>query len=151
MTIVSAEVHVRDELGRFIRDIEGAATKAVEKGLDVGIAAAQTRAPVRTGRLYDSFLPVILSRTSGVFINTAPYADYQDRGAGRHAIPARVHFFWEKAGRYWMWPETYERITGHPGADPIDHPGNPATHFMDAGYRAIVAALPRIIASTYPS
>lgn len=147
---VSNHVIVRDEFGRFIRDIEESATKSVEDALDVGIAAAKTRAPVRTGRLRGSFVPAILSRTSGVFLNEAPYAMPQDQGARPHSIDAHVGFFWDKMGRKWMWPETYLRVTGHAGADPIRHPGNPATHFMLTGYAAIVRAMPGILQRNYP-
>lgn len=147
---VSNEVHVRNGFGRFIADVEGAATKVVEDALDAGIDAAQVAAPVRSGRLRDSFFPLILSRTSGVFGNTAPYAVFQDQGAGPHDIDAHVRFFWDKVGRMWMWPETYLRVTGHPGADPIHHPGNPATHFMQFGYEAAKVAARRAMHKYYP-
>lgn len=148
---VGTQVHMRDELGRFIKEVEGAATKAVERSLQVGESAAKARAPIRTGRLRNSFFPAVLSRTSGVLTNTAPYARWQDEGAGRHPLPANVSFFWEREGRMWMPPEVYLRVTGYPGADPIDHPGNPATHFMDAGYRAMIARMQSILDSSYPS
>lgn len=147
---VSNHVIVRDQFGRFIHDIEGAATASVEDALDAGIRGARAAAPQRTGRLRGSFVSAILSRTSGVFLNQAPYAMAQDQGARPHPIDAHVSFFWDKVGRRWMWPETYERKTGHPGADPISHPGNPATHFMDAGYAAIQRAMPGILRRNYP-
>lgn len=147
---VSNHVIVRDEFGRFIRDIEEAATKSVEDALDVGIAAARVKAPMKTGRLRGLFVPAILSRTSGVFLNEAPYAMAQDQGARPHPIDAHVSFFWDKMGRRWMWPETYEKVTKHPGADPIHHPGNPATGFMLAGYEAIARAMPGILQRRYP-
>lgn len=150
MSTVSTQVHVRDAMGRFIADIEGAATKAVEQALDAGVASARVQAPVRSGRLRASFQPVVLSRTSGVFINTAPYAMAQDQGAVPHDISAHVSFFWEKMGRRWMYPEVYQRVTGFPGADPIHHPGNPATHFMDAGFDAIRRQMPAILKRCYP-
>lgn len=147
---VSNHVIVRDQFGRFIRDVEEAATRSVEDALDVGTAAARVAAPSRTGRLRGSFVSAILSRTSGVFLNQASYAMAQDQGARPHDIDAHVSFFWDKVGRKWMWPETYERVTKHPGADPIKHPGNPATHFMDAGYDAIKRAMPGILRRRYP-
>lgn len=147
---VSNNVIVRDNFGRFIADIEGAATKSVEEALDVGIAAARVQAPKRTGRLKASFVPVILSRTAGVFMNQAPYAGAQDQGARPHDISAYVSFFWDKMGRRWMSPPEYLAKTGYPGADPIYHPGNPATHFMDAGYSAIKRRMQAIIAKNYP-
>lgn len=150
MATVSNDVIVRDNFGRFIRDIESAATRSVEDCLDEGIAAARVKAPSRTGRLRASFVPAILSRTSGVFTNTAPYAHFQDQGAGRHDIPAEVKFYWDKVGRMWMWPETYRRVTGFDPADPIDHPGNPAVEFMDAGYDRIKARMQAIIKKNYP-
>lgn len=148
--LVSADVIVRDGFGRFIADIEGAATKSIADALDVGQAVAKSQAPVRTGRLQGSFAAAILSRTSGVFFNTAPYAKYQDQGAGPHTISAYVSFFWEREGRMWLSPDAYLAMTGYPGADPINHPGNPATHFMDAGYRAIKRAMPGILQRNYP-
>lgn len=147
---ISTEVYARDNFGRFIADIEESATEAVTQGLKVGESVAQSVAPVRTGRLRGSFLSLILSRTSGVLGNTAPYARFQDEGAGPHAISAYVSFFWEREGRMWLSPPAYLARYGHPGADPINHPGNPATHFMDAGYDAIKRAMPGIIQAVYP-
>lgn len=151
---VSTQVIVRDQLGRFIKDIEDAAPEAIGRALDVGTAAARARVAertkVRTGSLLGGFRPALLSRTSGVLVNVAPWAGYQDEGTAPHDISAHVHFYWERMGRYWMWPELYQRVTGFPGADPIHHPGNPAVGFMDAGYRAMMRALPRIIADVYP-
>jgi hypothetical protein len=149
MATVSNDVIVRDNMGRFIADIAGAATRSVEDALDEGIAAARVKAPERTGRLRASFVPAILSRTSGVFTNTAPYAMAQDQGAVRHDMPANVRFFWEREGRMWMPPETYLAVTGYPGNDPIDHPGNPATRFMDAGYDRIKRRMQAIIRRNY--
>lgn len=147
---VSNQVIARDGMGRFIADIESAATRSVEDAIDVGQGAAREGAPMRTGRLRGSFATAILSRTSGVFFNTAPYAKFQDEGAGPHTISAYVSFFWDKMGRMWMHPNTYERVTGHPGADPIHHPGNPATHFMLKGYEAAKRAMPGILQREYP-
>lgn len=150
MATVSTEVIVRNQMGRFIADVRGAATRSVEEALDVGISAARMQAPERTGRLRASFVPAILTRTSGVFLNTAPYAEFQDQGAGPHEISAWVRFFWEREGRMWMNPAQYLSRTGYPGADPIHHPGNPATHFMDAGYDAIKRRMQAIIRRNYP-
>lgn len=150
MPTVSTEVFVRNNMGRFMADVRGAATQVVEDALDAGVAEARAHAPARTGRLRASFVPVILSRTSGLFMNTAPYALYQDEGAGPHPLPANVTFWWDKMGRMWMPPDVYRRVTGFPGADPINHPGNPGTHFMDAGYRAAVRAAERAVARYYP-
>ena len=149
MSTVSSHVIVRDDMGRFIADIAGAATRTVEDALDVGISAAQAQAPTRTGRLRNSFVPAILSRTSGVFVNTAPYARFQDQGAEPHDISAYVRFFWDRMGRMWLHPDEYLNKFGHPGADPIRHPGNPATHFMDAGYDAIKRRMPAILRRNY--
>lgn len=147
---VSNSVLPRDGFGRFIADVEGAATKVVEDALDAGVDAARAQAPIRTGRLRGSFKPAIISRTEGLFVNTAPYAEFQDQGAGPHNIDAHVSFFWDKMGRKWMWPETYLRKTGYEGADPIHHPGNPATHFMLAGYKAAVRAARIAMHKYYP-
>ena len=125
---ISNHVAVRDGMGRFIADIEAAAPKLIQASLDAGEEVAQGVAPEDTGRLRGSFVTKLVSRTMGYLGNTAPYAKWQDQGGDPHKQRANVSFFWEEQGRMWR-----------PGKTPpqmINHPGNPATHFMKAGYEA---------------
>jgi len=135
---VSSEVIVRDNFGRFIADVEGAATRVVEDAIMEGEDAARDVAPERTGHLKSSFFSAVLSRTSGVFGNTADYAEFQDRGTNPHLITGNVRFFWEREGRDWI-----------PGENFINHPGNPATHFMNVGWQALKRAVPGLMRRHY--
>lgn len=145
MTTVSARVVVRNDIGRFIADIEGAAPKVIADVLDAGISASQNATPVRTGHLRGSFFKIIESRTRGFYANSAKYAYYQDQGAGPHAMIGSpfFRFYWEREGRMWI-----PGLFGEP--DVIAHPGNPATHFMDAGWPAVRRATPGAMARYYP-
>lgn len=139
MTTISTRFIVRDDMGRFKADCLAAATAVVRDCLDAGVAAARVAAPERTGLLRGSFVDEILSRTSGHFLNTADYALYQDQGAGPHPLPGNVTFWWENEGRFW-----------EPGDNTISHPGNPATHFMDAGYDAMKRVAGPSMQAHYP-
>lgn len=141
--LVSSEVAVRDGMGRFIADIEGAATQTIIDALKVGISGAVMKTPVKTGRLMSSYQSVVLSRTSGVFMNTAPHAEFQDGGTAPHDITANVSFFWEKMGRMWVpSPEGSTQV--------IKHPGHKGRFFMDAGYDSIQDRIMSIIKKNYP-
>lgn len=128
--VYSTTVVARNEFGRFIRDCEQAAENTVEDTVSEGADVAAMLAPKRTLRLASSIKPFMLSRTSGVWGSNVPYAAAQERGAVPHPISAYVSFYWQKAGRKWMHPDLYRRVTGGEPADPIWHPGNPARNFM---------------------
>lgn len=127
---VSNQVIARDDLGRFIADIENAAPRLIQASLDAGKDAAIAETPVNTGRLAGSFFTRLVSRTVGYLGNPTPYARWQDEGGDAHEQRANVSFFWEEQGRMW-----------EPGRPPqvIHHPGNPAHHFMRAGYNRACA------------
>lgn len=149
--VVSRQLTVRDRSGAFIADCAGAASKSIAEAIQQGAAISRSMAPVKTGTLAGSIAPVQLSRTTGVWGTDIFYAMYQEKGAGPHEIPSRVSFYWERMGRQWMWPETYLIKTGFPGADPINHPGNPAQPFLEPAYDMMKHKLVRIMAKYYPS
>lgn len=143
--VISSEVHARDSFGRFIADVEGAATKVVEDAIQAGEDAARAAAPERTGALKAGFFAVVVSRTMGRIGNTTPWADFQDQGTSPHYMIGSpvFRFYWENAGRWWV-----PGLFGDP--DIIFHPGNPAVHFMDTGYAAAVAAARKALPRYYP-
>lgn len=147
MASVKIRNHVspRDNFGRFIKDIEGAATQVVSDALDAGIQASRAAAPERTSRLKNSFSKHIVSRTVGYYQNDAYYAEYQDQGTSPHHMVGNPYFkfYWEREGRDWI-----PGLFGTP--DVIWHPGNPATHFMIAGYGPMVAKAKAVMPRYYP-
>lgn len=150
MAAVSTTVYSRNGIGRFISACERAATETVMDGAEAGARVSATLAPKRTGRLAASISPFLLSRTSAVWGSNLKYALPQETGAARHPLPANVSFFWEREGRMWLPPESYFKLTGHAGADPIDHPGNPATHYLRDGYKAVKGRMMSFAKRNYP-
>lgn len=151
MSTVSTRVIVRNDMGRFIADIEGAATKTVEQALEVGVQASRDAAPVghkhdlRSTPITSSFYKTLESRTRGFYGNFSKHAIFQDQGTGPHTMIGKptFRFYWENEGRMW--------IPGLMGdVDIINHPGNPAVHFMDTGYRAIRRQISAIMQRCYP-
>lgn len=148
--IYTNRVIVRNNFGRFIADCEQAANETVEDVVTEGAEVAASFAPKRTMRLANSIKPFMITRTSGVWGSNAPYAAAQEKGAVPHPISAYVSFYWHKAGRQWLHPPAYEWITGYPGADPISHPGNPATHFLRDSATVMRPRMVQIAKSRYP-
>lgn len=148
---VSPEVHARNNIGRFIADIEGAATSAISEIIQEGEEISRSMAPVgakpdfRTITLDAGFFSAITGRTSGVWGNSARHALYQEKGTGPHTMTGNpsFHFFWESAGRWWK-----PGLFGEP--DIINHPGNPGVHFLQNGYDAMRGRTMRILDKHYP-
>lgn len=147
---ISPHVTVRDQFGRFYRDIEDAGRRTVERLVEEGADASRALAPVRTGALKASIKPYMVSRTQGFWGSGLKYALPQETGSRPHDLPAHVTFYWEKAGRMWMYPEVYQAVTGFPGADPIKHPGNPAVHYLLHGYERTWPRVYSIMREEYP-
>ena len=147
---VSNRVIARNGLGQFIRECEQAAGETVLDVARQGVAASRALAPVRTGALASSIQPFLLTRTQAVWGSNLKYALPQETGARAHDLPANVSFWWEREGRMWMPPEVYLRRTGHAGADPIKHPGNPGTHFLRDGFDSVWGRVMSIARKHYP-
>lgn len=154
----SNQVHVRDEFGRFIADIERAATEsvkaAIEEGADLSrsLAPSRRRRDPRTVKLKNSISTQMLSRTSGRWLSDARHTLPIELGAAPHDITADVSFYWTKAGRMWFpygSPEVWD-ATGGPGNEIIKHPGNTAQPFLRPAYKVISAKLLSIMSRFYP-
>lgn len=151
MGVVSTRVIARNNFGRFIADVEGAATATVEEAIEKGVTMSKGMAPVgsrhdsRDIPIIDAFYTHMLGRTSGVWGNDSGHALFQELGTGPHLIIGSpfFRFFWESAGRWWI-----------PGLfgdqDIINHPGNPPQPFMKPAYEVIARELLSIAAKHYP-
>lgn len=141
----SNRVIARNNMGRFIADCEGAATRTVEKAITQGEALSKTMAPTgtkhdfRTVTLREGMFKEMLGRTSGRWGCAARHALAIELGAGPHPISGRVKFFWDNEGRWWT-----------PGDNVINHPGNDAQPFLRPAYQEIARRLPSIAAEEYP-
>lgn len=142
----SNRVVVRNNLGRFIADCEGAATRTVKRAVEEGEALSKELAPTgvkhdhRTVTLREGMFSEVLSRTSGRWGCAARHALAIELGAGPHPISGRVKFFWEEEGRWWT-----------PGDNTINHPGNAAQPYLRPAYKVIARRAIEIAAEEYPS
>lgn len=129
---------LRDESGRFLAEVHKGASRAALAIANLGLRVAGNAAPKRTGRLRAS----ARSRRTGPYTAevsfAAPYAQEQESGAGPHSI-----------GRPGQILANKEQEFG-PTRGPVNHPGNPATHFMRKGYDAAAAAGENIAAQYLP-
>lgn len=150
MPTYSNQVILRNSFGQFIRECEAAAEATVQEMVDDGAKVAAGLAPKRTGRLAASIKGFMLSRTSGVWGTNLKYAAPQEFGAAPHEITAYVSFFWDKVGRMWLHPDQYLYQFGHFGADPINHPGNPATHYMQQSWAIMSPRFVELAKKYYP-
>lgn len=152
----SNRVVARNGIGRFIAECEMAATRTVEDAIDEGARLSREMAPAgvkpdpRTPPLKASIFTHMQGRTSGYWGSNARHALPVETGARRHPIPANVKFYWDKVHRMWMIPEVYFRVTGYPGADPIDHPGNPAQPFLKPAYKIVMRNIMAHARRNYP-
>lgn len=146
--VYSNRVIARNNFGQFIRDCEQAANATVLDTVQEGADLAASFAPRRTGRLASSIKPFMLSATSGVWGSGLKYAAAQETGAKRHTITPNVQFFWDKAGRWWIAPEKY--WGGDPPFPPINHPGNPGTHYMKQSAAIMRRRMTQIAKTHYP-
>lgn len=154
--VAKSTVVARNDLGQFIRECELAARNTVEDAIEDGANLSRAMAPEgskpdpRTVPLKASIKTRMFGRTKGEWGSSARHALAIEHGARPHPIPANVRFYWDKAGRMWMPPELYERVTGYPGADPIEHPGNAAQPYLRPAYVQVMASMPARMRRYYP-
>jgi len=121
---ISTRVYARNSFGRFISELERAATETVAATVEEGTALAKGMATVKTGAMRASIEGYMTSATSGEWMVGTDHWHFQEHGTAPHPITGRVSFWWEKEGRPWF-----------AGNNTISHPGNPAVHFMLNSYR----------------
>lgn len=142
---VSNRVVARNNLGRFISEIESGGEQAVRDAIEQGAALSRDLAPVgvkpdkRTVPLASSIETVMSSRTSGYWRSFARHALPIEFGARPHPLPGNVRFFWMEEGRWWK-----------PGTNTINHPGNQAQPFLRPAYEAVMGRVMENVKRRYP-
>jgi hypothetical protein len=141
----TSRVVARNGIGQFIRECELAAEKTIEEvvkdgeNLSKGFAPVGHKADPRTPTLREGMFSEVLSRTSGRWGCAARHALPIEKGAGPHAIPGNVRFFWDAMGRWWV-----------PGTNEINHPGNAAQPYLRPAYEIMMGRIVSIAAGKYP-
>jgi hypothetical protein len=134
----SNQVIVRNNMGRFISELEAAGGATVDDMLKEGAALSRALAPrgkkpTRRGDIpiADSIFIRKISRTAGVWGSASKHALPQETGSKRHDIPGNpgLRFWWERKGR--MFEPAKGKITV------VDHPGNPAHPFLRPAYERV--------------
>lgn len=134
----------RGRWGRFAAHYENAGTQTVHDAIEEGAKISRALAPVgtkpdpRTIPLKASIDTEMTSRNSGRWLSTARHAHAVEFGSRPHTISARVRFWWEAAGRWWI-----------PGEGFIHHPGNQAQPFMRPAYDVVKRRLSEIARKRY--
>lgn len=134
---VTQHVWLRDDSGRFLAAVEQGAHDAAWELADTVAALGIAGAPVRTGFLVSSIRAYMVGATEGVAVATAPYADVQEKGGAPHSIG--------EPGQPLFNPEQ-----GFAAIGPVNHPGNPATHFLTNAGHAVAAMSAGIVARHMP-
>lgn len=138
---VSGDVLLHLDSGAFVANVDGALTPAVEDVADQMAAMGRVFAPKgKTLELTNSIQGLLVSATSAVAVATAPHAIFQEKGAGAHIIPSLLSGGWKLLAG-----DDFGPVWG-----PVEHPGNPATHFLEQAGDAVSAFVPRILAEHLP-
>jgi uncharacterized protein YukE len=129
--VVSESTFFRDDSGRFLSKVDAGATAAVKEIAETIANLAKAFAPFRTGELKKSIIARMMGAHEAFAIATAPHAAVQEFGGSPHTIGEEGQRLINRGeGLYPGWS----------GWGVVEHPGNPATHFMrNAGQ--VVAAL----------
>lgn len=132
-------VQVRNSIGQFAAELEGARQRTVERAGRVGWEVARAHAPFKSGRLHDSIWMKVGNGTA-TFGTGVSYGMAQEGGARPHPITGkpRLKFWWEKQGVMFVGPK-------------VRHPGNPGVHFLAAGYHAATNTIMDIARQEYPN
>lgn len=135
--VVSNEVSVRDESGRFLAEVEAGAAAAARELTESVAALARVFAPFKRGVLAGSIQGVMQSATSGVAIATAGHAAAQEKGAGPHPIGAPGQLL-------------SNREEGFAARGPVMHPGNRAQRYLTRAGEAVGALSVGILRKNLP-
>lgn len=135
---VYATLQQRDHLGRYLASIPEKARRSIEAAAKKGSHVARARATSKTGAMRATIHPIMFNDFAGGITVGTDHWKFQEEGTAPHPITGEVHFWWENEGRPWM-----------PGSNTISHPGNPAVHFMLAGYEVAKADLMREVEANF--
>ncbi len=151
MSKVECHVQKRNDLGRFIKEVQVAGERTVEELTRDAAKTAKRNAPVghrhdrRSIPIRESIYFGMHGRTKGYFGASARHAIFQEKGARPHVIEGSpfMRFWWESEGRWWI-PGLYGEI------DIINHPGNPAQPFLEPALVSVMARWRRTAKKHYP-
>lgn len=131
-----------DESGRFISAVTEGCTEAITRAVDEGESLAVINSPKGpTGQLASSIKGLVMSATEGIIVATAPHAIFQEKGAGPHLIPSLL-----RGGKVFLYnPQELFAALG-----PVEHPGNPATHFLRRAGDVVAAYFPMYLKEALP-
>lgn len=144
-------VHARNTLGQFIREVEAAGTMTVKELIEIGAEESRRQAPVgvkhdlRTIPLKDSIMTMMTGRSRGKWFSVARHALYVEKGTKPHEIPGNpfLRFFWENEGRMWI-----PGLFGTP--DVVHHPGAKAQPFLEPALKKVMHVWREVAKRRYP-
>ena len=138
----SRTVRQRDEFGRFSARCSVATADAVRELVEKGAAASTDLAP--EGKKIDtrpghhplkSSIESTAAGFTGYWYSTSLHAMPIEKGASAHPIHGKLHFTWKRGTFVWNDPrfDNWDES----GAT-VNHPGNAAQSFLEAGYNEVV-------------
>lgn len=153
---ISPRLILRNDLGRFIREVEVAGETLASKLVERGASLSRAMAPVghkhdrRTIPLRDSIGHEMYSRTAGSWFATARHAMAQEKGGRPHIITGDPHlsFYWEAARRRWIPADEFYHQPGL--VDVVNHPGNPAQPYLRPAYEIVLREAMTVAREVYP-
>lgn len=139
----------RDNFGRFIGQLDKAATDTVQDMVVDGAKLSRKLAPKGKKRdprypttLSKSVVPAMLDGRTGVWGSDLPYALVRERGGGGWLITGNLNFFWEKKGRWWHTPRGM--------ASTVRHPATKGTRYLQNSYDIIMLRWMQYARRNYP-
>jgi HK97 gp10 family phage protein len=149
-TFNSNAVMRRDDLGRFISQIERGGERLMSDLANDFEDRARRYAPMRTGRLRRSIKALIMNGYREVrVVSDVPYAEYMESGTRPHRISGvRANFRFKNGTQFFRWVnykygpygtnKFYENWSFPTGAT-VRHPGTKAHYFFRRAYRETMA------------
>ena len=137
--VVSHQVALRSEIGRFISQVEEGGQAALREMTNMIAGFAVGYAPRRSGRLAASISGIVRGNTGFAFAD-APYARAQEKGARPHVIANR------EGPQDVLANEEQNFFSAHA----VMHPGNPAAHFLTRAGQQVAAMTPAIMKRYMP-
>lgn len=131
---ITTSVHWRDEFGRFARAIDTAGDRATLEAANKGAFLAAAFAPKRSLKLAGSIQSFIIAAGQGGWMAGSGHALPQEHGARPHPIDSH------DGGPLANKETGFYAPSGH-----VDHPGNPATHFMLRAFEIVQADMKKIL------
>lgn len=155
--VFSPEVRARDEFGRFLAEMKGAATATISQALEEGARFAKAESPKGTKdddrgpSIQEGITWALTGANTGHLVSLAAHSAPQEYGAAPHRIEGSpdLSFFWEAEGR-WFVPASQLNPPDAARVTVINHPGNPSQPFMRPAYKYMTRRIVEIAKERYP-